>query len=389
MSGPILLLYNTPKARRYFRTLAANVDSPRLEAHPLAVFPGPCPRDAEGRRAIADYSLRRKAARPHIPPWRQRLFRALYPGVAAAHYAHARRLIRMTGASGVGVWGGQAMDVRAARAVAEDAGLPCHVFETGLLPRTTTCDPRGVNADSSVPRDPAFYRDLDADVDLPAHLEQRPGRVEHPRVPLPESYIFVPFQVRLDSQILLYSPWIRDMRHLFRVMVKAWQAALAPRGVELVFKLHPTCRERYPDLLDKAADLPGVHFANGNTTEELIRGAEGVVTINSSVGLEALLLEKPVLALGEALYAIPGVAEQVREPGGITAWLRAVADGRPPTDDLRRPFLGWLARDYCIPDSHREPGPDHFAAVARRLAAGDLIAPAPDEGKARVAAGAG
>ncbi|MFP4181712.1 MAG: capsular biosynthesis protein [Thiohalospira sp.] len=388
MSGPVLLLYNTPKARRYFRTLAAGVEVPRLEAHPLAVFPGSCPRDPVGRRAIADYSLRRKAARPTIPPWRQRLFRRLYPAVAAAHYAHARRLIRMTGASGVGVWGGQAVDVRAARAAAEDAGLPCHTFETGLLPRTTTCDPRGVNADSSVPRDPAFYRGLEADVALPEHLEQRPGRVEHPRVPLPASYIFVPFQVRLDSQILMYSPWIRDMRHLFRVMVKAWQAALAPLGVELVFKQHPSCREDYADLRERAGSLPGVHFANGNTTEELIQGAAGVVTVNSSVGLEALLLGRPVLTLGEALYAIPGVAEQVREPGGITAWLRAVVDGRPPADDLRRPFLGWLAREYCIPGSHHEPGPDHFAAVARRLAAGDRLVPA-REGGSDVAVRAG
>jgi len=199
-------------------------------------------------------------------------------------------------------------------------------------------------------------------------LEQRRGSSAPAPSSLPRDYVFVPFQVALDSQVLLYSPWIRDMRHLFYTVVEAWRASLAGTGIELVFKAHPSAPEQYPDLAAHARSMEGVRFANGNATQELIDGAHGVITINSTVGIEALLRRRPVLTLGRACYAIPGVAERAGDVSALGDWLRRLAaddlDGAP----LREAFLHYLANDYCVPDTHKAPGPAHCERVAHRLA---------------------
>ena len=92
-----------------------------------------------------------------------------------------------------------------------------------------------------------------------------------------------------------------------------------------------------------------------------------MLTLNSSVGIEGLLLGRPVLCLGEACYAVPGVAERARSPEAVRAWLSARADGIAAEAPLRRSFLNWLANEYIIPGSFRAPGATHFESLRARL----------------------
>ncbi|MFB6260723.1 MAG: hypothetical protein ABEJ96_08315 [Thiohalorhabdaceae bacterium] len=382
MARRILLLYNTPKAKRYFEALRANLAGLDIRVRPLLASPTGPRLAAMERARIAEYTMRRKRARLRIPAWRLRLLDRGHRAAAQGHYNWARHQIERHTPDAVGVWGGQAVDVHAARAAADDAGVGRFTFETGLLPQTTTCDPAGVNFDNSVPRDPAFYAGFSGEAPLPASLQQRPARRPAAAVALPENYVFVPFQVHLDSQLLMYSPWIRDMGHMFTAITEAWRGtSLARRGVQLVFKRHPSCPETYPDLRAATAREPGVMFADGNTTEELIRGARGVITLNSTVGIDGLLMDRPVLTLGRACYAIPGVADSARGVACIARWLETVASDTPPPAEHREAFLRYLARDYCIPDPHKAPGPDHFRAMERRLSDHTRLVPAHPEGE--------
>lgn len=381
MAHRILLLYNTPKAKRYFETLRDNLAGLDIRCRPLLASPGGPRLGAMARARIAEYTMRRKRARLRIPAWRVRLLDRGHRAVAQGHYNWARRQIERLAPDAVGIWGGQAVDVRAARAAADDAGIGRYTFETGLLPKTTTCDPAGVNFDNSVPRDPDFYGGFSGEAPLPESLQQRPGRRPAAAAALPEDYVFVPFQVHLDSQLLLYSPWIRDMGHMFTAVTEAWRTTLARRGIQLVFKMHPSCPETYPGLRAATAREPGVMFAGGNTTEELVRGARGVITLNSTVGIDGLLMGRPVLAMGRACYAIPGVADSARSVADIARWLEAVAGNSPPAAEHREAFLRYLARDYCIPDPHKAPGPDHFRAMERRLSDHTRLVPAHPTGE--------
>lgn len=93
-----------------------------------------------------------------------------------------------------------------------EQGVQPLYMELGCLPDTTAIDGKGVNYNGAVPRDPCFYRGYHPSKDVDATLIKRPPRkpVGEP-VDLPARYIFVPFQVYDDTQILLHSPWVDSM----------------------------------------------------------------------------------------------------------------------------------------------------------------------------------
>lgn len=112
---------------------------------------------------------------------------------------------------------------------------------------------------------------------------------------VPDDYIFVALQVSTDTQMLLNSD----------VNSEAMLADLQEkyRGHKLVVKFHPC------DSVDSINHLRKIIFKNSNitinqsATVQLIQGAQKVVTINSTVGLEAILMGKDVEFYGRSLFA--------------------------------------------------------------------------------------
>lgn len=277
------------------------------------------------------------------------------------------RLLRKERPDAVAVWNGSHRYCALFTSMCE-AGVLKLYFENGLLPGTTTLDPRGVNYRNSVPRDPEFYRSyarrhpdrlrgVQAVTLVPRQAKRQSQSVE-----LPGSYIFIPFQDDWDTQIRLFSPWISDMRELFSFA----QLVAQRSGRVVVLKEHPSSRVKYPDLVMRASEK--VIFANGNSTQELIENADCVVTINSTVGLESILLAKPVPVLGEAFYAIDGIAASARSAEEGLALLETLPSWGV-SEELRQAFISYLRDEYCVPGRWQDGGAEHFAAVARRIEA--------------------
>ena len=250
------------------------------------------------------------------------------------------RLLRKERPDAVAVWNGSHRYCALFTSMCE-AGVLKLYFENGLLPGTTTLDPRGVNYRNSVPRDPEFYRSyarrhpdrlrgVQAVTLVPRQAKRQSQSVE-----LPGSYIFIPFQDDWDTQIRLFSPWISDMRELFSFA----QLVAQRSGRVVVLKEHPSSRVKYPDLVMRASEK--VIFANGNSTQELIENADCVVTINSTVGLESILLAKPVLVLGAAFYAIDGIAASARSAEEGLALLETLPSWGV-SEELRQAFISYL-----------------------------------------------
>lgn len=110
-------------------------------------------------------------------------------------------------------------------------------------------------------------------------------------------YIFIPFQVSDDSQLLVESNWIKDNVSLVITVIKS----LNELGIKnkIVIKEHP--REfrnyKYKDILKNY----NVFFSKAGTVD-LISGSKLVITINSTVGFEALVFGKPVIITGNSFY---------------------------------------------------------------------------------------
>jgi capsular polysaccharide export protein len=123
-----------------------------------------------------------------------------------------------------------------------------------------------------------------------------------------------------------------------------------------------------------------MHLVEPRTSShELIRRAQGVTVISSTVGLEALLLERPVLTLGDPFYAGYGITLDADDFAQIPDLVPALLSFRPDHERTQR-FLGAAMR-ACRPG--RPVAVDASDANATELAASlDAAARAGRGGKA-------
>ncbi len=271
-----------------------------------------------------------------------------------------------------------------ALAEARALGITVYVFEEGYLrPDYVTLEIGGVNAESSIPRDAAFYRRLNiepqpapqpthqqfgevADIAMTYATELWKGRARYPHYehhrclhPVREGlrwvrggmrkwknrwlesdmlgflshpaqhkrYMLVPLQVHNDSQIIHHSRFGTVPNFIEEVMASF--AVHAPADQLLVFKHHPLDRpyNDYRRLIARRATALGVahrvHYIHDQHLPTLLMHAAGVVTVNSTTGLQSMYHSTPVITLGECFYAVPGMvhagplSEFWRHPGTV------------------------------------------------------------------------
>jgi capsular polysaccharide export protein len=127
-------------------------------------------------------------------------------------------------------------------------------------------------------------------------------------------FFLFPLQLPGDYQIIRHSPG-GDLFRIVDATIGSF-AAHAPADTRLLFKIHPIDNglSRWAERIGEAAARLGVadrvHVADGGDTDALIARSTGVVTVNSTVGLTALALGRPVIALGSAIYDVEGLTSQ-------------------------------------------------------------------------------
>lgn len=264
------------------------------------------------------------------------------------------------------MWNGSHRYCKLLRALLPE-GCRTFFFENGLLPNTTTLDPKGVNFHNSVPRDAAFYRRYAASQpDVPEEatvlVPRKPRHGGLKPIVLPERYVFIPFQDDRDTQVRLFSPWVGNMRELFAL----GERLAAETDLAVVFKEHPSSRESYPELHRRTHER--LLFANGNSTQELIEGSQFVVTLNSTVGLESILLGRPLITLGQAFFNVEGVVMHADSAEELVRLAKRFPDW-PIDEALRKSFLLYLKDVYCVPGRWQDADADHLQEVAHRMQA--------------------
>lgn len=294
-----------------------------------------------------------------------------YQFIALFNFAYARFLELQPKC--VCVWNGHRLREKAAIAAAKQLGLPVLYFENGYLPNTTSIDPQGVNDACSLPRDPEFYinfseankiaQDFTIDaLDVRQPIESKPhAPTDELHAKINGEYIFVPFQVDLDSQLLVNSPRLKTMRALYREVELV--AVKNPQWM-FVIKEHPSCAMRYDDLYKRQANII---FTNSNT-EQLIKNARVILTINSSVGMESIIFHKPVITLGKAFYNIQGMVKHAENAAQIEEHLTTIyANQWQPNHNLIDAFIAFLQKYYLVDIAWRRADDYHFKQMSMRI----------------------
>ena len=261
----------------------------------------------------------------------------------------------------IGVWGGNDVYQMVVKVLADKFDYRVLVFENGCLPNSGTCDFGGVNFQNSVPREKSFYDNVP---ELSVYQEDLVARkpkldTKYQQIELPKKYVFIPFQVALDSQILLFSPWISDMYEFYHVIESALDL-IEDKEIIFVIKCHPSCSVSYNELFDKN---PRIIFANGNSTQELIIKSEMVITINSSVGIEAIMFDKKVLTIGLAFYSIYGLAHHANSVSEIANEINNIESWEIDKKFIGR-FVYYLRNNYLLPHPNSEK---HCEALFKKL----------------------
>ena len=261
------------------------------------------------------------------------------------------------------LWNGKKFHQAIALEVAKILNIKSIFFENGVLPNSTTMDFRGVNASNSMPRDVAFYRNLKyQNKKLPQNLEIRVpiNQKERFNSTIPNRYIFVPFQVAYDTQIIQHSPWINSMFELFNII--EWLSEKI--DTTFIIKEHPSDRVSNYTSLHQRADK-NIRFSSDNT-QTLIENSLAVMTINSSVAIESLLFKKRVIVLGDAFFAIDGIVKVASSKEEILDILKNL-DSWKVDNLLIDNFLYYIYYDYLIPTNWRKPNSKHYKAIEQKI----------------------
>ena len=120
-----------------------------------------------------------------------------------------------------------------------------------------------------------------------------------------------PLQLDSDFQVRIHSPFggIPDALEFVLNEFATW----APANSQLLIKNHPLdngqidYENRIEQLCKQLGIAERVCYVDGGDLNQMLSGVDGVVTINSTVGITALEAGCPVMLLGKAIYAIDGL----------------------------------------------------------------------------------
>ena len=275
---------------------------------------------------------------------------------------------------------------------AEALGIRTHVFEEGYFrPHWVTLEREGVNGHSLLPRDPDWFWAVGGDLgpeekavpfaspfsvramhDVAYHVAGManpllfPGYRTHAGVTAPVEYLgyirrfsllrwwklrdaklietlvtsqmpyyVLPLQLNSDAQIRDHSRF-ESMAEVIEFVIQSF-AQHAPIRSRLVIKNHPLDMGLvgYGEVINRLGrdyDVVGrLDYLEAGNLELLVNHAQGVVTVNSTVGSVSLGLNCPTTTLSDPIYNLPGLTFQ----GGLDNFWR---QGEPPNRELFRRF---------------------------------------------------
>lgn len=167
-----------------------------------------------------------------------------------------------------------------------------------------------------------------------------------------EWYIYYPFHVPLDIQLTVRCPEFLNQEALVEYIARC-----IPMGYKLYIKEHPAAIGGHPisrlrDIL-KDKNIRLIHPRHNSF--HLIKNAACVITINSKVGFEAIMQEKPVVVLGKTFYRGKGVTVDVENISEVAdAMIKAIA--MTITEKKRQDFLNnafkWTYPGELYENSH-------------------------------------
>jgi len=151
-----------------------------------------------------------------------------------------------------------------------------------------------------------------------------------------KKYVFYPLHVSTDAQILVRAPqYINQLSVVENISISL------PVKYQLYVKEHPgDVGGTSLEDLKKIAGLPNVKLLSPfENSLRIIQNSGCIITINSTVGWEALLLKKPVINLGKAFYETSGLTYPLRDLYKLPETIRLALRVNPVNEEILLKFV--------------------------------------------------
>ena len=199
-----------------------------------------------------------------------------------------------------------------------------------------------------------FYREIQPDLTSDGIIRSVYKKIysqavlKEKSIVLPGKFVFLPLQCFSDTQVLINSPYIKDMESFVRIVYQKIKKTL-PKDYRIVVKEHPDDWGRI-DYRKIRKEYPDIIWLKKYNIRNLIEHAELVITINSSVGIEALMYHKPVVTVGNSFYNVEGVVRHTVKAADLEAAIKNAVD-EPVNVELIDKFLYYLRFEYLVKGS--------------------------------------
>lgn len=289
------------------------------------------------------------------------LFFKITRTLLALYYNGTRNLFEKNPSLVAVCWNGLVGIRRAFMDAALDAGVKRLFFERAPFNNRFTVDPCGVNFKNGLPANILPYKNWFIEskkIPIEWAREQEQAHRRKKRIlrtrriinrqtalppPLTEPFLFVPLQVSKDSQLRMFGGSFRTIESFVDGLREA--SKKLPEGWYLRIKEHPSSKVFLFKEFEKIFDDAPMFVDNKTDTFELVKNSRGIVTVNSSIGLQAMFFKKPVVAAGQCFWAIEGVSASAPTVEALGRYFSA-PDKIEFDPEAREMFLSFLCNEY-------------------------------------------
>lgn len=166
------------------------------------------------------------------------------------------------------------------------------------------------------------------------HLEYNYNYLKFGVIELPkEEFFMFPLHYEPEVTLDLLAPYFRDQLTLIKYIAQS-----LPVNHKLVVKEHPGMKgRRAPSFYKEVERIKNLVLLDLNYDSYKVldaKNCKGLIVINSTVGFEAVLLEKPVISLGRTYYAIPGVTTPLTDLIQLPEMLMKIEQLKPEKKNI-------------------------------------------------------
>jgi hypothetical protein len=195
----------------------------------------------------------------------------------------------------LGVWNGYTGNIaNILRVISKLESIPSFYMERSFFSGALFVDNQGVNGFSNLSdltyEDFEFQNIVDTGFTCIKDTDSRKS-----------GYVFIPLQVQTDTNNILFSPHVKSMRKL---ILKVY-AEVKRLNFEKGLNLHVVVRS-HPEEIESDLGLPvleDIIYDSKSDFLSLCKNSYCVVTINSTVGIEAASVGAKVITLGKSIYS--------------------------------------------------------------------------------------